>query len=161
VALLPIRSTAFAALLARLGAAPSREGFQLDSVVVPVSLVDSDITIQAVSSTPLLGVPASAGEIVAPAAGSTLATTGPLNAGPFSVLIWIGTSEANSLRVRRRNAADTADIWSFRLPMPANTSVFLGPLRVTVAQNEAIRVDVIALGGAGQVYQADIFFSAG
>lgn len=158
---LPVQNpSAWLAILTRLGITGVVRWF-LSDTLVPVAIVDSEITLSATSTTPLLGTPASGGEIVAPAAGSTLATTGPLAAGVYSILIWIGISEANSLRIRRRNAADTADIWSFRLPMIANTAVFIGPLRVSVAQNEAIRVDVIALGGGGQVYQAEIFSSPG
>lgn len=139
------------------------KGWFLSDQVVPVALVDSEVTLNASSTTPLVNVPASAGEQVAPAANFRLATTGPLPAGPYTMVFWIGTSEANGFRIRRRNAADAADVWSFRL----NTGVTNGPgfiniaLRLVLNVNELVVIENVTVGGAGTAYQASIFVSAG
>jgi hypothetical protein len=149
-------------MLSRLGAAPNLGGFALDTVVTPVSLVDSDITINASTSTPLVNVPASGGELIAPAANTRLATTGALAAGPYSMTFWNLANEGNNFRIRRRNAADTGDIWTFRFPIGSALS---GPvvlaLRLVLALNEFVVVENVAAGGAGVAYQASIFVSAG
>jgi hypothetical protein len=157
--LLPIRATAFQNVLTRLGAAPNMGGFALDTIVTPVSLVDSDITLNASTSTPLVNVPFTANEVIAPAAATRLANTGALPAGPYSMVFWISSSESNSYRIRRRNAADNADIWSFRFNVTNNS--WVTSLRLILALNELIVVENITLGGAGSFYQAAIFSSAG
>jgi hypothetical protein len=139
-------------------------GFALDTVVTPVSLVDSDITLNAAASTPLVNVPASAGEIVAPAINTRLATTGPLPAGPYTMVFWISASELNNFRIRRRNAADTGDIWSAfcRLGSASGTGYFPNiALRLQLALNEFVVVENAAAGSAGIIYQANIFVAAG
>lgn len=136
----------------------------MSDTVVPVALVDSSITLNASASTPLVNVPASAGELAVPAAGTRLATTGALPAGPYSMVFWISHNDAQSFRIRRRNAADTADIWSFRMHnLLANTGCGLLQLalRLNLAVNEFVVVENVAVGGAGSLYQASIFVSAG
>jgi hypothetical protein len=135
-------------------------GFALDTVVTPVSLVDSDITLAANLATPLVNVPASAGEITAPAAGTRLATTGALPAGPYSMTFWVSAGEATALRVRRRNAADTLDVWSFRPHLVAN-NFYNFALRLVLALNEFVVVENVGVGSAGIVYQASIFSASG
>jgi hypothetical protein len=146
--------------LNRLGAAPNMGGFALDTVVVPVSLVDSDITLNASSATPLVNVPTSAGEQIAPPANTRLANTGALPAGPYTMVFWISAAEANSFRFRRRNAGDTADIWSFRGGIQA--AGFLNfALRLNLALNEFVVIENVVAGGAGFFYQASIYVAAG
>jgi hypothetical protein len=137
--------------------------WSLSDTVVPVALVDSEVTLNASASTPLVNVPASAGEQAVPAANTRLANTGPLPAGPYTMVFWIGTNEANAFRVRRRNAADSADIWAQRFA----AGVGQGPgftnfgLRLILAANEFVVIENVGIGGAGTVYQASIFVSAG
>jgi len=147
-------------ILRRLGITGLRSWYLAD-VVVPVALVDSEITLTAIAEAQLLGTPASAGELAAPAANTRLADTGPQNVGNYAALIWMGISEANSLRVRRRNAADAGDVWSFRLPMAINSTFVLGPIRIFLAQGERLVVENITAGAGGSVYQAALFFGAG
>jgi hypothetical protein len=162
--LLPIRATAFQNVLSRLGAAPNMGGFALDTIVTPVSLVDSDITLNAAASTPLVNVPASAGELVAPAANTRLATTGPLPAGPYTMVFWFGCTEGatTTFRIRRRNAGDTADIWSHRFAGSGAAPPFYSvALRLLLALNEFVTVENPSAGGVGSIYQGTIFFTAG
>jgi hypothetical protein len=157
--LLPIRATAFQNVLSRLGAAPNLGGFALDTVVTPVSLVDSDVTLNASTSTPLVNVPASNGEIVNPLANARLASTGALPAGPYSMVFWLSANAANELRIRRRNAADAADIWAFRFGIQGTNGVLVFSLRLLLALNELMVVEVI--NATAGTYQAAIFSSAG
>jgi len=138
----------------------------LSDTVVPVAIVDSEVTINAAASTPLVNVPASAGELVAPAAGTRQATTGPLPAGAYSMTFWITSPELAAMRIRRRNAADTADVWAHRLQVgsaaPNGASeVLVISLRLVLANNEFVVVENVGAGGAGLVYQSSIFVSAG
>jgi hypothetical protein len=149
-------------ILNKLGI-PRFGAWQLDDVVIPVALVDSEITLNAAVATPLVNVPASGGELVAPAANTRLATTGPLPAGPYSIVFWIGVPEGNYIRIRRRNAADTADVWAHRFWMGSANGQPFGALalRLVLALNEFVVVENVVVGGAGLVYQASLFVNAG
>jgi hypothetical protein len=155
--LLPVRGTAFQGLLARLGAAPNLGGFALDTVVTPVSLVDSDISLNAVAATPLLNVPFTGGELVAPAAATRLADTGQLPAGNYNFLLMFSANDPNAFRIRRRNATDAADVWTYR--MQIGTSIFhpMLQLRLVMLANERLVIENVTAGGATLVYQAVIF----
>src|SRR5258708_35813623 len=146
----------------RLGATvdSQAEPFELDGTVYPVTLVDSDITLSAIATAVLLGVPASAGELIAPAINTRLANTGALAAGNWTLTVWVGASEGNSFRLRRRNALDVADVWSFRFQLGV-IQPFVIVLRVAVAQNEFFVVENVVAGTAGIAYQAAIFAAAG
>lgn len=78
------------------------------------------------------------------------------------MVFWMMALEGNNFRIRRRNAADTADIWSFRFPVlsPANGPVVLA-LRLILAANEFVVVENFGAAGAGVAYQASIFVNAG
>lgn len=146
-------------ILTRLGITGIVRWF-LSDTVQPVALVDSSVTLNASSSTPLVNVPASALEVIAPGIGTRLATTGALPAGPYSMVFWIAAGETNAFRIRRRNAADTADVWSFRFVIP-NANSLVVALRLQLAVNEFVVVENIFGGTAGIVYQASIFVAAG
>lgn len=149
-------------ILSKLGITGLRR-WTISDVVVPVALVDSEITLNASSSTPLVNVPATAGEFTAPVINSRLAATGALPAGAYSMVFWVSSNEGNTFRVRRRNAADTADVWSFRFT--AGTGAQAGfsnfALRLLLAVSEQVVIENAIAGGAGALYQASIFVSAG
>jgi hypothetical protein len=143
-------------VLARLGV----EGIAThtwDPVVHPVALVDGSVqavTLQA------LDVPFTAGELVNPAANTRLASTGALVAGQFNLTIIIAAGESNRFRLRRRNAADAADIWSQLLTNAGGSATSPGstliiPLRVIVSAGELIVVENVGAGAA--TYQASIW----
>ena len=139
--------------------------WSLSDLVIPVALIDSEITLNASSSTPLVNVPATAGEVAVPAINTRLATTGALPAGPYTIVFWIAANEQNSYRIRRRNAADTADIWSFRA-FTGGAAAFIDgflnfALRLNLAVNEFVVVENVNVGNAWSVYQASLFVNAG
>jgi hypothetical protein len=73
---------------------------------------------------------------------------------------WIMAPEGNNWRLRRRNAGDTADVWSFRLALTGSTMTVLS-LRLNLALNEFVVIENVTAGGVGVTYQASIFSSAG
>ena len=76
------------------------------------------------------------------------------------MVFWIMSPEGNNWRVRRRNAADTADVWAFRLALPASGMTVLA-LRLLLLVNELVVIENVTAGGVGVTYQASIFVSAG
>jgi hypothetical protein len=151
--------SAWLGILNRLGI-PRFGTWRLLDTVQPVALVDSEITLNASASTPLVNVPASAGELTAPAANTRLANTGALGAGPYTMVFWVGVPEANTVRIRRRNAADTADVWAHRWPL-LGSSPLIFAVRLQLALNELVVVENITAGTAGAVYQCSVFVNAG
>lgn len=143
-------------LLSRLGINRLKD-FLLSDVVSPVALVDSYVSLTANTVPPLFGTPASAGEIGGPAANTRLADTGALPAGTYTFRV-IGSHNENvtaSFRVRRRNAADAADVWSIRIAIV--TAAIDLEFRQTLAANERIVFENVGAGGGGFTYQGAIF----
>lgn len=89
--------------------------FELQGTVIPVALVASTTEIQAVSTPMTLDVPATAGELVAPVAGTILADTGQLAGGTYAVTVMVGARVTPGTSIdyylQRRNAANAANIW--------------------------------------------------
>lgn len=150
----PITATVFSELLARLGIR-NPEPFELEPNVFPVAVVDSDVALTV--STPIFGVPFSTGEQAGVAANQRLADTGPQPAGDYAVLIWI-SGAANNFRVRRRNAADAADIWSIRMGNASDLLVPLNQQRFTLATDERLVIEVVS-ADAVNTYQAAIWLT--
>lgn len=156
-----ISANFFVSLINRLGVRPPpAEAFLLSNVVQPVSIVDSDISLSAVATTQLLDAPLSAGELVAQAAATVMADTGAMPAGNYTLFINLGVSGAGGMDINivRRNAANTADIWSIYLGLPNvyNTQI---PIRVTLNLNERIRIVNQAAVPGGVRNQASIWIS--
>ncbi len=160
-------NTTLDALLQRLGIYASDRGELAHTYVptiIPVALVDAGaVTLQATATPFPLGTPASAGELTAPVAGTRLADTLALAAGQWNVLFWYNAGEGSTFRVRKRNAGDTADVWSQRVNGGANPGATalqpppVGPLRITFANNERLVIENVNAGGVGIVYQANIW----
>lgn len=159
-----ITATFFTNLINRLGIRPPfTSGFEISNVVQPVSLVDSDITLSAVSTTITMITPFTQGELAAPAAGTLLADTGAHSAGNYAFLILVACSNvANSsvdFRIQRRDAANAANIWTQLGATHINSAPnyqFAGTL--TLSANERLRVisQNLAVGNV----QASIFLQA-
>lgn len=149
-------------ILTRLGI--TRFGrWYLNDTVVPVSIVDAgSVTFVATSVSPLLGTPASAGELVAPAINTRMADTLALPAGSYNFFLWLGAQEAarSMWRIRRRNAADAADIWSQQWTIGPYSSTTL-QLRSTIGTNERLVIENQIAGTAGATWQAGIFAVVG
>lgn len=132
--------------------------FRLLSDILPVAVVDGSIQAIGLQT---LDVPFTAGELSAPAAATRLANTGALVAGQYNMTIIImGGDNATAFRIRRRNAGDTADVWSQRV---AGTAVSTGSVlislavRVRLLASEFIVVENAAAGTAAVIYQASIW----
>lgn len=157
-----ITATFFTSLLTRLGIRPPfQEGYLLSNVVQPVSIVDSDISIPAAVSLPTIDSSNTAGDQTAPAVDTVLADTGALAANDYNLVITCGivnsTSALRGVTLARRNAANSADIWTARL-MCNSTAAFVPiAVRVRLQLNERVVVRTGILFGAGETVQANIF----
>lgn len=153
-------------LLARLGL-PRFKDWLLSDQVSPVALVDSSVTLQTTAVPPLFGAPSTAGLLVAPVANTRLADTGQLAAGAWSFTFLASHGEAvgfgqQAFTIRRRNAADGADIWAYRYNVPSHSLVPLYlTLRCTLALNERLVIENLVAGTAGIAYNGLIFAIAG
>jgi hypothetical protein len=162
-ALARITNTFFVNLVNRLGIRPPPpEGFELTSVVTPVSIVDSDISVPVISTTQLLDTPATAGEQVAPAPGATLADTGQLAAGTYNLMVTCScdflTAGTLALRISRRNAADAADVWTQLLTIASSgSSYLLFQVSVRLLVNERIRLLTAGASPAGSTVGGNIW----
>lgn len=133
--------------------------------VSPVAIVDSYVTLAATSQTPLLGVPISAGELVAPAANTRLADSGALAAGNWALQLLVSAQEGMSYRLRRRNAADAADVWSMRFTTGPVGATLADPFlqfsgRFSVAAGERFVIENVIVGTGGITHQANIWLTA-
>jgi len=138
-------------------------------VVQPVSLVDSDIVLSVSPSTFTLDLAFTAGAQAAPAINTVLADSGPLTAGVYNVFIMLGVLDpinaaAPTVAVQRRNAANAANIWEQRFycssAAGATTQVQLvQQIRMQVQEQERVRLINLTAGGAGSVYDANIWVS--
>jgi len=163
-----ITATWFTALINRLGIRPPfSEGWEISNVVQPVSIVDSDISFSAVSTSQVMDTPFTAGVLAAPAAGTVMADTGAQNAGTYQLFIFISAGDGGvspSANLQRRDAANAANVWEQRI-----FGVGSGPtglsgvqpfsLRVILRDPERIRVTVNAAAGAGSGYHASIWLT--
>lgn len=163
-----ITSTFFTNLISRLGIRPPfSEGFEVSNVIQPVSIVDSDITFSALSTTQSLGTPFTVGALGAPAAGTVLADTGAQNAGIYQLFIVMSAGDGvgtPAMDLQRRDAANAANIWVQRfwgMGGGPNGQSGTAPMsfRVELAASERIRVTVGPAGGAGSGYQASIWLT--
>lgn len=166
--LFDISSTFFVTLLNRLGVKPvPPQGFQLINTVQPVSIVDVDVPIQAVTSSQLLDTGFSAGVLANPAINSIEADTGALPAGNYQLTIFMscydgGSAAVPSMALQRRNAANSGNIWTHTFYGSATSSGDnqinqVLNLRVTLANNERIRIINTTATGVTGVYNATIF----
>lgn len=162
----PILSQAFTDVFTRLGiqAVPAGQQWFLSDTLIPVTLVDSDIVLRATVA-PQINIVVSNGAQVAPAAGATLADTGALVQGDFSMGVLISvddTTSGNRISVQHRDAANAANNWVVEIyhvaaGAPLNffytfTERFLG--------SERLRIQTGLAGAAGARYQATIFRTA-
>jgi hypothetical protein len=158
----------FDALLQRLQIYAADRGelsHMYEATIIPVVLVDAGgVTLQATSTPFPLGTPASAGELTAPAAATRLADTGALAAGQWNVFLMAGCQDTSNLRLKKRNSGDTADVWAQRLYARGGgtatrdeTFDIIGPLRITLANNERLVVETVGGSTAGAIYNANIW----
>ena len=162
--LVPITNNFFVNLINRLGLKPPPGlGWLFSTVVQPVSVVDSDVTLSAIATTQILDTPFTQGEVASPVgANALLADTGAQPAGNYSVFIMVGGDNGVAFgadfRIQRRDAANAANIWSQELLIDsAGTPNFVTSMTVTLATNERIRVITKAAASVGVSLQASIW----
>lgn len=126
----------------------------LDPVVRPVAIVDGSVQ---ASTLQTLDVPFTAGETTAPAANTRLMTGPPLALGQWNVTLLLSAGENCTWRVRRRNAADSADVWEQRIDSRGSGFTPIA-LRALVAAGEFFVVENVNVGGAGNVYDVNGWF---
>lgn len=159
-----ITATFFVNLINRLGVRPPpADGFVLSNTVVPISIVDTDISLPAVLTPPIYGTPSSAGEQIAPAANTVLADTGQLAQGTYqftAILSWAdGPAAVQAVDLQHRNAANAANIWdqNFYTTSSGGVQTFTFNWTEFVSLNERIRAICITAGSAGTRYHANIW----
>jgi len=163
----PVLSQGFTAVFTRLGiqAVPAGPQWWLSDTIVPMSLVDSDVTLQA-NVIERAEAPVSAGAQTAPVINFVLADTGALAAGNFKFRVLISLRDdvtVNQIGVQHRNAANAANIFEHQIIHGGNAAGainFIFEMTLAMAANERLRVLNLIAGGGGQVYQATIFQTA-
>ena len=154
-----IQSTNFQSLLTELGITRNNIPFALRSEVTPVVLVGGTVSFLA-APTPAYGVNDifTAGEQVAPAAGTVLADTGQLPVGAYTVLAVMTANETQSWDFEWRNAANSANLAAIRFKMVIATTItqiFTSRFNI-LNDNERFRVINAGAGGVGIAYNASI-----
>lgn len=168
--LVPITNNFFVNLITRLGLKPPPGfGWLFSTVVQPVSIVDSDISFAAVATSPLLDTPLSAGAQAAPAVNTVLADTGAQAAGVYNIVLALCVADVASatqptIALQRRDAANAANIWEQRIygnssANGVNNVYYFETYRVQLQANERIRFINLVAGGAGSLYDANIWIS--
>lgn len=163
-----ISNTFFTNLINRLGLRPPfSDGFEMSNTVLPVSIVDQDFPLTAVSTPPIFGAPFSAGRQVAPAINTVLADTTGLAAGNWAFLVMLTGGDAAAatfieVGIQHRNAANGANIWEQTvLLFGAGGNNPLNLLTVAFSKSmvasERLRLIMNTGGSAGSVYHANIF----
>jgi hypothetical protein len=162
--LTPITNNFFINLINRLGIRPPPiEGFVISNVVQPVSIVDSDIALNAISTSQLLDVPFSTGLQVAQAANTILADTGQQPAGTY-VLKILGSAFESTVNIRhavqRRDAANAVTVWEQRFYGDATVPAqYDQTLRINLLANERVRVVQIHVASATCENEANIWLT--
>ena len=110
-------------------APPRSPVWYLSDTVIPVSLVNSQVTLDANISQTAMQF-ATAGTVVGPGAGAILADTGQLPAGTYlfrAQMSFLDGGAQNDILIEHRNAANSASIWAFenhsRQTVEMNTTV--------------------------------------
>lgn len=160
----PVTANLFPGLLERLGVRltqPRAPLWYLADTIMPVSLVDSQITLQAIVETTAQQF-ATEGEKTAPAGGTILASTGQLVAGTFNFTVYgtfIDTVTDNGMTIGHRDPTDVSNNWLFtyRGASGNDPTSFRYDWTETVLENERIRVTTAVLGGAGSLFNAIIW----
>jgi len=159
-----ITNTFFVTLINRLGIRPPPpEGFQLSNVVQPVSIVDSDVVLTAISTSAILDVPFTAGILIAAAGGTVFADTGPQAAGNYNIRLWLSSGNAairHVFDIQRRDAPNAANIWVQRVSLFQGTQFNLdAQLTIDLNINERLRIISVTAGDAATDATGNIWIS--
>lgn len=135
--------------------------WQLSNIIQPVSLVNSQVTLNALLGESIESL-ATEGEKVTPATSTVFADTGNLAAGNYKCRVYISCVDATTspkIIVQHRNEPDTANIWSmtFYTSSAIAAQDFYFEFARDFALNESLRV-INSGAGTGGTYQAIIFY---
>ena len=141
-------------------APPRSPVWYLSDTVIPVSLVNSQITLQANFADPAM-IFATEGRQVGPPINKILADTGALDPGVFTFRLYFACNEDakdNEIVIEHRNPGDTANIWDFSWQHERNTSfLHTFDFTETFVDQERLRIRINLAGTAGKNYQAFIW----
>jgi hypothetical protein len=135
----------FVNLINRLGVRPPpREGFNIQNTVIPVSLVDADISLPVATSTVLVdaGNTFTQGNINGAGAGALLADTGAQPAGNYTATIFAGSANPDiqaTFLIQRRDAANATTIWQGAISYGTGNSLPPFSVRLVLNLNERLR----------------------
>lgn len=141
-------------------AAPRSPVWYLSDTVIPVSLVNSQVTLDAIISETAMQF-ATEGEQTAPVAGALLADTGQLDAGRHLFRVFHASFDnglTQRIRVEHRDAANTGNIWTQFFTSNTTNALNVGMEWVEeVAQDERVRIAVVLTSTAAMLYNAIIW----
>jgi hypothetical protein len=162
-----ITANYFVGLITRLGVRPPPDGaFELSNIVIPVSIVDTDVPLTSVSSSQLLDTPFTAGPQAAPPINTVLADTGAQNAGNYLLFLFISLFDSAGagpmVAFQRRDLANAANIWEQRFYGSASANGVVPfnlviPIRGVLGDQQRFRFINLVAGGAGSTYHCSIF----
>lgn len=160
----PVTTNLFPGLLERLAVRLTRPVaplWYLSDTIMPVSLVDSQITLSAIVETTAQQF-ATEGEQTAPAAGTVLSDTGQLPAGTFNFVAFgtfLDTINDNGISIGHRDPTNATNNWLFtyRGASANDPTQFRYDWTETVVANERIRLTTAATGGAGSLFNGIIW----
>jgi hypothetical protein len=144
-------------LIVDLGVVEQPARFGLSEVVSPVSLVDSRVTVD-VNSVPWDWEAAQTqGEFTNAAANTRHVDTGALDQGVYDFLIYLSVGNTVGFRVKQRNAADAATVYS-QVFTAGGASINRVDMIFHLAQGERVVVDNTGATGAGILSQCTAFY---
>lgn len=157
-----ITRTFFPNLISRLGIVHLPADWSLSSVVQPVTLVDSDISLPVVPTSIILGIPFTQGVLAAPAAATIVADTGQLPVGNYNAVIMIGFDGAGvgngTINLQRRDALNAVSVWSQLIGfLPGANLDPVYQISFSLNANERLRLIVGTGFAAGSSVQANIW----
>ena len=155
-----VPSDALRALLTSFGVITPPALWELNNMVQPVSIVDSRVNINAVSTPRIWSIRNSAGEQTAAAANTRHFDSGQLAAGTWEAQWWLAAQADEAFRLIHRNAADAADINTMWIGCRiSGTNSFLRTTIHKLAVNERLVMENITALAAGVESQAIIWLS--
>lgn len=140
-------------------APPRSPVWYLSDTVIPVSLVNSQIVLDANISETAMQF-ATVGVLTVPAADALLADTGQLASGRWLFRCYLNWQDnnANSVNLEHRNPANDGNDWDFDFHVGAtHTNRYEQEWVETVDQDERIRLKVRILAGAGSRFSGIIW----
>jgi len=160
----PVTAIGFPDLFVRLGiqAVPAGPQFWLSDTILPISIVDSQITLAAEAVKVLYSRSQMfSGRATAPTSSTVIVDSGALAAGDYDLQVWAtGMSNTGgvSLRMEHRDAANGASIFDYDmlnwLATQAQHAEY--DLALTLLANERVRVIAVGNFAAGEEVAAAV-----